>query len=391
MTTLASPTVYQFYADSGAADPIRSTKFRKDILRVGRWRIGDRVWNVTRETIAEIAANFDRSRKAGNRVPLVWGHSQSARDKAGEVVGLSITDDGRELTMEVAAQDPKARESLRNVDHAVSVEVREPYVDGRGNQYSALLTHVGIVQHPVIPGQGPFVQLSLESSGMGKSITRQLAEDEVTDMVAEEGVSDAVDTSAEPGSPSSNMIAVKDVVEMFAKATGQTLSADIDTVKELKIVVDMLFGAPASDVGADVADAPEIDLTGDESVATLSIPAMRKQLKETRRQLSIQVQSRVADSKAAFVRRLDSMVNAGQISPQFQTGLLNAGEVSRWQMSILDPFAGSDGTSGPKTTTKVRRLATAQVPSIDGATAGPTDAECAAMAAKMLRRPVAAN
>ncbi|NDF13178.1 MAG: hypothetical protein EB060_10260, partial [Proteobacteria bacterium] len=180
--------------------------YRKDILRVGHWRVGQDDWHVTKDTLQEIAKNFESGRSRRLDCPVVWNHSNDVRDRIGMVESVAVEGD----TLVANFSIPEGvDESLLVNSGGVSVEVRENFCDGLGNSYPIMLTHVGIVNHPVVPGQGEFKRLmSLDAikknegqskmryatrrltiNGKPTAFTRQLAEGDVA--APDETVSDA--------------------------------------------------------------------------------------------------------------------------------------------------------------------------------------------------------
>lgn len=138
-------------------------RYCKDLLSTGAWRVGRETWNVTRQTLATIVENFDRGRRLGLDCPLVWNHSDDARDRLGRVVGLSVF--GNTLWGVVEVCDSVDAAQMLKVNQ-VSVGCSDGWRDGYGNSYAGdFLVHVGVVNHPVVSGQGPFRSLGQLSQG----------------------------------------------------------------------------------------------------------------------------------------------------------------------------------------------------------------------------------
>ena len=133
-------------------------RFSKDILRIGKWHVGGKAWRVTRDVLARIVRSFDLAKQRGVRIPLVWDHDNSARARIGDVTGLALL--GDTLMAEVDVADEDAGRKLATVANEVSVEVVEGWRDGQGHLYDWFLRHLGVVNHPVVAGQGAFKRLS---------------------------------------------------------------------------------------------------------------------------------------------------------------------------------------------------------------------------------------
>lgn len=141
-----------------------AVRFTKDVLRIGTFYVDGRPWHVDSNTLRRLASNHLCMREAGVHVPVVWDHSESARDRIGSVDRLWT--DGNTLWASIEVTDCDAQGRVGRTCNEVSVEVREPFVDGAGRRYSAAITHLGVVNLPVVAGQGDFRRLSLTERGI---------------------------------------------------------------------------------------------------------------------------------------------------------------------------------------------------------------------------------
>lgn len=332
ITAATDGQIYRLYV------PAAADRFKKDILRVGRWSVNGGVWEVDAQTLQQIVAQFSLAKSRGVTVPVVWDHSESARDKIGEV--LSLETDGQILWAAIAASDQDAAKRLSTVNDEVSVEIRENWRDGMGNVYPLMLTHVGVVNLPVVPGQQPFVRFSLDEGATAMAQTHNKTIRLQTD---DDGESDG-------------MIAVSEVADMLRKA-GVPIPSEVKTVSELKVAVAALLGEekPADSAPA---DAPPVMDMG--AVNQMSLAALRRWAAGAVKQFAIQ-------QKEAFDARLKSLLDSGKISQPIADGLRQAGEETRHSLSLLAPFDAVE-PAPLKTTSRVRQLATGAPPKIgDGA------------------------
>lgn len=358
--------------------------YEKDILRVGRWRVGDESWEVTSDTLAEIKRNFDAGQSRKLDCPVVWNHSSDVRDRCGVVQSLSIR--GDELFATFSAATPEDEAKILN-SGGVSVEVREPFIDGIGNEYPLMLTHLGIVSHPVIPGQGPFKRLSIDSNNKGasrmryatrqlklangnvKAFTRQLADGE--DAAPDETVTDAP-PAPEPAAPEdypslddAQFNAVKKIVEKLLSrsdgislpdgVTGENLIANVEnmlnTLEQVKPVI-------TEETPADTVDATPVEgMTAD--AMQMAIKHYRKREADRKASEEKAKQLAMVQAKTSFVTKLDSLCKTTQVLAKSRPDLLSAGEASGWKLSILAPFE----ESGPQlnTESKTRKLAGSEI------------------------------
>jgi hypothetical protein len=186
------------------ADPTAPrTRLVKDVLRVGRWKVGQDAqgqpvwWAVTRTTLGEIARQFQLAQSRGIAQNLVWGHGDPAtrivdpRDLIAPLDQVFVEGDTLWVSAYVSPQ--RARE-LRNPAHKVSVRVMENWSDGAGREYPIMLLHVAVVDQPVLDSQGPFVDLAnhllcLFSKGTNMALDFQRTFDAVNTLLGLLGLS----------------------------------------------------------------------------------------------------------------------------------------------------------------------------------------------------------
>jgi hypothetical protein len=159
-----SATLLLYRSDYETVGPAR---FRKDVLRVGRWKhplTGQDV-NITPERLRALAeSTTSLLETTDGRLPFPDGHTSDAKRNLGwwrsfEVVGDRLVGE-LEVTDEEAVR--KIRNgSLRGVSAAIQADVR----DTQGRVFAEAFTHVCATPVPVIDGQEDFQQLSREAGG----------------------------------------------------------------------------------------------------------------------------------------------------------------------------------------------------------------------------------
>lgn len=145
--------------------------YRKEVLKVGTWLIGEEEWNVDEETLEDLVKNFRLAKERGVEMPVVWNHSKDARDTIALIEDLHK--DGEKLFVLFEAERQEDIERIGTSIKEVSPEVLSPWRDGLGNEYSIMLTHMGLVNHPVVAGQENF-QIAMRLT-QDSYITRSLA------------------------------------------------------------------------------------------------------------------------------------------------------------------------------------------------------------------------
>jgi hypothetical protein len=166
----------KFSADEQAANPDRPmTRLVKDVLRTGKWAIDidsksgkPLFWAVDAGTLTNLAANFQLATSRGAAINLTLSHGNPKNglvptDELVAPIDATVVEGG---TLWVAVYvTPEQAKFLQNPAMKVSVGVWDGWVDGHGNQYDQALIHVAVTDHPVIPGQGPFLKLANSQKG----------------------------------------------------------------------------------------------------------------------------------------------------------------------------------------------------------------------------------
>jgi hypothetical protein len=152
-------------------------RFLKDVLIVGHYEHPTAGWteDLDRADLDRLADTFRAMRRGGVDVECVRDHGSGA----GAVVGYSL-EMFRGGTPEATAVYPAASDpdrlyavlEMRGVDSIelagkvrnVSVLIEADYKDGKGNEYGEAITHVSLVQGPIVPGQNDFIALSREGA-----------------------------------------------------------------------------------------------------------------------------------------------------------------------------------------------------------------------------------
>ncbi len=139
-------------------------RFKKQICKFGDYvnPNGSGKMKLDRQLAEEMKANFDSGKYGVVAVPL--GHPRTAAELAalnkGEMIEMSITDDGIDATLEIRDEETVAAIEKRNIPD-VSMGFEVDYLDKKtGNRVGALLKHVGLVVDPYIKGMQQFVPLA---------------------------------------------------------------------------------------------------------------------------------------------------------------------------------------------------------------------------------------
>ncbi|MBX9652080.1 phage protease, partial [bacterium] len=294
--------------------------FDKDVLRTGRWMVGDRCWDVTAALLRRLVQNFQLARSRGVRIPVVWNHSNDARDKIGEVVRLYVV--GDTLRARFWAAIPEDIRRLNLTSDEASVEVAEPWNDGSGRRYDSFLTHVAIVNHPVVLNQGPIYRLQLSQA------TRQHEQGESMTRNDSPEAHHAVD-----GTPSSfDMATIVQLINemMGALGTSYQLAEDTDESNFESRLRDL-----RDRIDAVVSDH---DPSPDQSADTPVSASLQQQLDSVTRQLANHRHLLNQEREQAFGRAMDRLITEGRLTPADRESLLEAARPAGYSLSLLGPF-----------------------------------------------------
>ena len=347
--------------------------YRKDILRVGRWRVGQEDWHVTDDTLREIADNFEAGKSRRLDCPVVWNHSNDVRDRIGKVESVEV--DGGTLYAEFEIPECVDESILVN-SGGVSVEVREGFTDGLGNEYPIMLTHVGVVNHPVVPNQGEFKRLMsidantdkgsskmryatrhLTINGKKQAFTRQLAEGDAA--APDETVSDAPPAPAQPTDypalDQAQFDAIKGVIEKLLKRSdsialpdGMTPENAISMLVNFVAMLEQIKPSITEDTPDSEVDATPVEAMKKEDMQ-LAIQRYRDREKKRVEVEEKQRQMSLAVAENEFRTRVAKLASEGKIPAAVTESLLKAGKADGYKLSILDGFDAVPSTIKTKT------------------------------------------
>lgn len=320
--------------------------FDKDVLRTGRWMVGDRCWDVTAALLRRLVQNFQLARPRGVRIPVVWNHSNDARDKIGEVVRLYVV--GDTLRARFWAAIPEDIRRLDLTSDEASVEVAEPWRDGSGRSYDSFLTHVAIVNHPVVMNQGPIYRLQLSQAKQQQDQGEIMTQSDTTNAHnAGEGTDSIFDMA----------VIVQLINEMMgALGTSYQLAEDTDEsnfesrLRDLRDRIDAVVSE----------NDPPSDQTPDAPVSA----SLQRQLDNVTRQLANHRNLLIQEREQAFGRAMNRLIAEGRLTPADREALLEAARPAGYSLSLLGPFERMPVGGMIPTSATARRNAHSRAPSI---------------------------
>ena len=364
------------------------TRVVKDVLRVGKWKIGRdaagkfQFWNVQRGDLIELCNAHRDATCRGVAMNLTKSHGDLA-------TGIVPTDelicpvdemvvDGDVLWVSCYVT-PEQAKYLRNPACKVSPGIWDDWSDGYGNVYPSKMLHVAVTDHPVIPGQGPFVAMAnSQSNSKGRTMDFAALVEAINALLAviPPGWSLPEDTSEETIN--------RDLAVITAALGGGSADAPADTPADPSM--DM---ANAGGIGMNNPASQQSANAGQRSSSsepptwfTAFAAQVAGQFKTLNNNFATLQAGKALSSQQAFVNRVTELGRAG-VPARETTRLMNLGRQYNWDQSLL-PASADDVPGRINMSNPAKRLANPDAPGVKpNANADrPTDEDCKKTAAK---------
>ncbi len=333
-----------------------SKKFRKAILKPGRYVSPDGVVDVTPQRLKHWEKQFNRLRRNNQIVPIDWDHDddptnavplsindfkkRSASNTVGKLENFSVKNGQAEILMDI--HDPAAAAKAESNSVYVSPVIFSEWQDGRGRNYKDTITHVDFVNHPVDDSQSPFepvesgaiacaIRMGLD---MGKPKVYRMGDDDEMDYDNEdemEGEEDFTDESVEsdndgPGEDDGGQY--KTLAEEVMSRVGAEIPVDFDPMSDEGFVLLMTAVINALNANEEEMDEyEEEDMTEDvpeegteemnavpPEFAALS-QRYDKQLKGMKQQMVAQEKMFTGRHRLSLMERLEHLSQTGRCTP----------------------------------------------------------------------------
>lgn len=161
--------------DQGADLSCQATRVLKDVLSVGKWKVGideqgkPILFDFTPEILKAIAENFKlaKSRKVDFNLGKTHGDPRTGLIHPDDLISPidDVATDGQKLWMSSYVSPEQAVYLAKNKSRKVSARVVWNFADGHGNIYPIQLVHVAVTDNPIVSGQGPFIELANDITG----------------------------------------------------------------------------------------------------------------------------------------------------------------------------------------------------------------------------------
>ena len=330
-------------------------KEKRRCLKVGKWYGNTPTgmpYVVSLDKMKKLVENFYKAKEVGVEVPLMMGHTDDPEKRIGTVVELEISDDWLYATSTIPNEAERAKAKLS----PSSVEVTSNYTDGYGNSYDEMLTHLAVVTHPAVPGQGPVIALSLRTKPMAqKWVTRLMGNKLFAFQLAEGDTppSDAPVTDTPPDNATE--------APTFSDEQVAFLMSGINKIcerAEVRGLADDTSGANFPErwngliyygLGEDEQETDSEPITDDTAseVADSTEPVQMGKKKAGKvTQLEAALAENVAlknriqlAAKTAFESKAVQLMNAGRLTVQAKNTAIQLAAKNGYDLSILDAIA----------------------------------------------------
>lgn len=310
------------------------TRVVKDVLRVGRWKVGLNgsgqpvFWDVTPEVLRSLAMTSKDRLASGDAINIGKSHGDDdliipTDELIAPIDDLQVKGDVLWVASYVT---PAQAEYLENPAIKVSVGVLEDYTAGDGQRYPLALAHVAATDRPVVTGQGRFMALANSIQGSSKMDFAALVE-------ALNELLSTADLGALPeGVDETNLVMV---IKTMAAANGGGEAPD-----EPAADAGGDMGAGAADAMAGMANGGQRFGMANKSggmFAQLS-NLIKSEMKPLRDEIATLKSEKISNAKAAFEARLTELGKAG-VTAITLTNKRALGAKYDYDLALLDGIA----------------------------------------------------
>lgn len=168
-------SILQFASEDSSKATFKGSIYHKQVVKFGVWENPDYPWfsddpkmTLDKAWAEQIVENFEAG-SLGSPVPVPLNHTDDVKANAGEVVGLTIKEDG--LYADIEVRDPETADKL---DKGLIFDVSISFVwdlvrQDDGKHYGPTLLHVALVNTPYLIGMTAFEKVGEALSKFSKS------------------------------------------------------------------------------------------------------------------------------------------------------------------------------------------------------------------------------
>lgn len=183
-------------------------KYKKEIIKVGKYvkASTNQTLDVDLELLNHWKNMFDLWTNNGNKVPVPLGHEREGMPEAnaGWVLSMYVEENSLYAVIELL-------DDTLALTTDVSVCIESKVIDGKGVEYSSIITHVALCTDPVVPGLSKFEKLSFSLKGNNMEFIEKIAKKLGLSKNTEDAVLEAIEKTEM--SAKNNELAVKVIKE----------------------------------------------------------------------------------------------------------------------------------------------------------------------------------
>lgn len=140
-----------------------SSRFVKDVLRVGNWHhpATHEEIDIPRPRLEKLLEATNRYLKNGNKIPFPDGHRYETMANLGFWPGPFAIKDDKLFGVVEPLEGPVVGKIFSGSVDAVSVVIRGPVIDSDRNTYDEVITQICATNYPVVTKQGTFIRLGV--------------------------------------------------------------------------------------------------------------------------------------------------------------------------------------------------------------------------------------
>lgn len=348
--------VYRLSLPSSEVAQLSGNKEKRRCLKVGKWYGNTPTglpYVVSLDKMKKLVENFYKAKEVGVEVPLMMGHTDDPEKRIGTVVELEISNDWLYATSTIPNESERAKASLS----PSSVEVTSNYTDGHGNSYDEMLTHLAVVTHPAVPGQGPVIALSLGTKPMAqkwvtrlregkKPFTYRLAEGDTppADAVVTDAPPDGSETAPEFDDEQASWL-VEKINEYIDYCGDKPLSSDTNGANFAERFNAFLYYTVSQDNGEEGSEPITDDTASEVSDSTDPVQMSKNKAGKVTQLAALQAKLAAAENKiqlaakSAFESKALQLVNAGRLTVDAKNKAIQLGAKNDYDLSLLDLVA----------------------------------------------------
>lgn len=327
------------------------TRVVKDVIRVGKWKVGPNQYEeFTAERLQEVVRCFREAKQRGYEFNLCKTHGLLGQVHPDDFISPidDLAFDGKTLWA-ASYVTPSQKQYLSNPAMKTSPGFAPNWVDGQGKRYGFQMVHLAVTDTPVVGGQGRFITLANEQ-----------------------------------GTTMDFAALVEVLNALLAKIGGSPLpegTSEETLIESLKSIVESIVVESEDDKMDDEAEKLKTMANAQETQLASLLDLVEKavgKIGDMDTKLVTMSNEHAAMKRDRYTDRVATLLGEGRITAGQRDALVKDGESVRWELSNLQEFASRPALYKPQRLSA--GLATGEEPPADGVVKKQTSERIAALA-----------